>query len=123
MPPARDRQSLGKQGETLAARELQRRGYEIIASRFRTRCGEIDIIARDGESLVFVEVKKRAENGCGTAAEAVTRENQRQVVRMAAAYLAAHEPRECACRFDVVTVQVDQAGRSEVTVYPAAFDA
>lgn len=123
VPDLPDRQYLGKQGEELATRELERRGYEIVAHRFRTRCGEIDIIARDGDFLVFVEVKTRAGTQCGTAAEAVTRQKQRKVVRMAATYLAAHEPRECACRFDVVTVERDDAGRFTVTVYPAAFDA
>jgi putative endonuclease len=116
-------QSRGKQGEELAARELERRGYAIVATRFRTRCGEIDIVARDGDVLVFVEVKTRADDACGTAAEAVTRRKQRKVTRMAAAYLAAHETRECACRFDVVTVEMRKGARPEVTVYQAAFDA
>ena len=123
MPSGPERQSLGKQGEALATRELEDRGYAILAHRFRTRCGEIDIIARDGDVLVFVEVKTRAATDCGTAAEAVTRQKQRQVARMAAAYLASHEPRECPCRFDVVTVEQDIGGRFAVTVYPSAFDA
>ena len=66
------RQALGKTGEDLAVEELERRGYAILARRYRTRHGEIDIVARDGETTVFVEVKARADAECGTAAEAVT---------------------------------------------------
>jgi putative endonuclease len=117
------RQSLGKTGEALATRALEDRGYEIVAHRFRTRCGEIDIVARDGPCLVFVEVKTRAAHACGTAAEAVTRRKQRQVARMAIAYLATHEGGDVPCRFDVVTVEHDAAGGFSVTVYPGAFDA
>jgi putative endonuclease len=117
------RQTLGKHGEDLAAEELERRGYEILARRFRTRCGEIDIVANDGDVLVFVEVKARGGDECGTAAEAVTPRKQRKVVRMATAYLAAHEVFERPCRFDVVTVETDRVGKAAVTVYRAAFDA
>ena len=66
------RQALGKTGEDLAVDELERRGYAILARRYRTRHGEIDIVARDGETTVFVEVKARATGEFGTAAEAVT---------------------------------------------------
>ena len=57
------RQALGKYGEDLAVEELERRGYAILARRYRTRHGEIDIVARDGETMVFVEVKARADGG------------------------------------------------------------
>jgi putative endonuclease len=121
--PTDSRQSLGKHGEDLAVRELERRGYEILARRFRTRCGEIDIIARDGDVLVFVEVKARAGAECGTAAEAVTPHKQRQVVRMATAYLAAHETGDRPCRFDVVAIDWDNRETAEIRVFPSAFDA
>ena len=60
------RQSLGKRGEDLACEELERRGYAIVDRRFRTRCGELDIVARDGDVLVFVEVKARSGSSFGT---------------------------------------------------------
>ncbi len=66
------RQELGKSGEDLAVAELERRGYAILARRYRTRHGEIDVVARDGETTVFVEVKARTTGEFGTAAEAVT---------------------------------------------------
>jgi len=64
------RQTLGELGETLACEELRRRGYAILERRYRTRYGEIDIVARHGDVLVFVEVKARAGDAFGTGAEA-----------------------------------------------------
>ena len=77
------RQTLGELGETLACDELRRRGYAILERRYRTRYGEIDIVARHGDVLVFVEVKARAGDAFGTGAEAVTAYKQRRVARMA----------------------------------------
>ena len=99
-----DRQTLGKSGEDLAAAELERRGYAILARRYRTRHGEIDIVADDDGTLVFIEVKVRATRECGSAAEAVTRDKQRRLGSMAADYLARHDLSEVACRFDVVAI-------------------
>src|SRR6185503_7075222 len=81
------RQALGKAGEDLAVRELERRGYAILARRYRTRHGEIDIVARDGDTTVFVEVKARATAEFGTAAAAVTPLKQRRLASMALDYL------------------------------------
>jgi putative endonuclease len=116
------RQELGKLGEDLAVRELERRGYAILARRFRTRHGEIDIIARDGGTLVFVEVKARETAEFGTAAEAVTRWKQRRLVRMAGYYLNSVRGEIPACRFDVVTIMLDGA-QPAIEVYRGAFDA
>jgi putative endonuclease len=99
-----DRQTLGKTGEDLAAAELERRGYAILARRYRTRHGEIDIVAQDVDTLVFVEVKVRVTGECGSAAEAVTRDKQRRLGSMAADYLARHDLSDVACRFDVVAI-------------------
>jgi putative endonuclease len=101
------RQALGKTGEDLAAAELERRGYAVLARRYRTRHGEIDIVARDDETLVFVEVKFRVSGECGMAAEAVTRDKQRRLGSMAADYLARHDLSDVACRFDVVAIDGD----------------
>ena len=98
------RQALGISGEDLACAELVRRGYAILERRYRTRHGEIDIVARDGDTLVFVEVKVKVTEEFGTAAEAVTRRKQRRVASMAAEYLARNRLSEVACRFDVVAI-------------------
>jgi len=100
----RERQTLGKTGEDLAAAALERRGYAILARRYRTRHGEIDIVAQDADTLVFVEVKARMRGECGSAAEAVTRHKQRRLGSMAADYLARHDLSDVACRFDVVAI-------------------
>ena len=119
---ARDgRQALGISGENLACAELQRRGYAILERRYRTRLGEIDIIARDGATLVFVEVKARLSDDFGGAAAAVTAWKQRRIAHMAMDYLSRRRVVECPCRFDVVAIDVDAAG-PRVIVYPNAFD-
>ena len=116
------RQELGKIGEELACRELIARGYAISAKRYRTRHGEIDIVAEDGATVVFVEVKMKSSPECGIAAEAVTPWKQRRVVRMAIEYMARHNLHERPIRFDVVAIDV-VAGQPQITVIPAAFDA
>lgn len=118
-----DRQRLGIVGEELAARELASRGYAILERRYRTDRGEIDIVAQDGGTLVFVEVRARASTEFGSAAESVTRGKQRQVASMAVEYLARHGLTERPCRFDVVAIDAALSEAPEVTVYPAAFDA
>jgi putative endonuclease len=114
--------SLGKRGEDLACRELERRGYAIIARRFRVRGGELDIVARDGPVLVFVEVKTRAGRLFGDAAEAVTPLKQRRITKLASEYLMRHPAPQCPCRFDVVSIHFD-GDRPTVDVFRAAFDA
>lgn len=114
------RQQLGKFGEETAVRELERRGYEILARRYRTRHGEIDIVARDGDTIVFVEVKVRVTAEFGTAAEAVTAAKQRRLGAMATDYLARSRVPACPCRFDVVAI--DGVGDDRrITVYQHAF--
>jgi putative endonuclease len=115
------RQALGISGENLACAELQRRGYAILERRYRTRFGEIDIIARDGPTIVFVEVKARLSDDFGGAAAAVTGWKQRRIAEMAVDYLSRRRLHECPCRFDVVAIDFDQAEPS-VIVYPNAFD-
>jgi putative endonuclease len=118
----RQRLALGKAGENLACQELERRGYAIIARGWRQRAGEIDIIARHGRILVFVEVKARAGRAFGEAAEAVSRRKRRRLVQLARMYLARHRQLESPCRFDVVTIDAD-AGHAVVQVFQNAFDA
>lgn len=101
------RQQFGKYGEDLACDELERRGYAVITRRYRTVHGELDIVARQGEYVVFVEVKARQNGSFGDPEEAVTLQKQRRLVWMAADYLARNGLAEVACRFDVVSVSTD----------------
>ncbi len=117
-----ERQAFGKTGEDLAVAELERLGYAVLARRYRTKHGEIDIVARDGETTVFVEVKARTTAEFGTAAEAVTRRKQLQLASMARDYLSRSHLTDAPCRFDVVAI--DGVGASAViTLYPNAFGA
>ncbi len=117
------RQNLGKSGENLATLELESRGYAVLERRYRTAHGEIDIIARDGDTMVFVEVRRKSSGEFGTAAESVTPAKQRRVIRMAVAYLALHGLYDrCPVRFDVVGIDDLPDGTPLVTVYTAAFD-
>ena len=116
------RQSLGQSGEDLACDELRGRGYAIVERRYRTRMGEIDIIARDGATTVFVEVKTRAGDDFGGGAAAVTAWKQRRIALMAAHYLARRGWQDRPCRFDVVTVD-HASGRAVLEVFQHAFDA
>lgn len=117
-----DRLRLGEIGEDLAVQELERRGYAVLARRYRRRCGEIDIVAIDGQTLVFVEVKARDGLRYGPAAEAVTAIKRRRIVATARDFLVRHGCRSQPCRFDVVAVHVSQEG-PEVEVFQNAFDA
>jgi putative endonuclease len=114
--------ALGKTGEDLACRELERRGYEILVRRWRVRGGEIDIIARDGQTTVFVEVKARYGDAYGDGVDAVTACKQRRIVRLALAYLARHRLLDAPCRFDVVSIAIDRTPPA-VEVFANAFDA
>jgi putative endonuclease len=121
--PLLDRISLGKSGEDCACRELERRGYAILARRYRSRFGEIDIVARQGETVVFVEVKARTSDRYGEPAEAVTLHKQTKVTAIAEEYLARNRLRHVPCRFDVVAISLGAGGRPVVEVFQNAFDA
>ena len=114
--------ALGKTGEDLACRELERRGYAILARRYRRRRGEIDIIARDGATVVFVEVKARDSLAFGEAAEAVTALKRHRITELAIDYVTRHRLTDCPCRFDVVSIQFE-AGVPVIEVFQNAFDA
>src|SRR3982751_439342 len=103
---SQSRVALGKIGEDRACRELTRRGYEILARRYRRRGGELDIIARDGATIVFVEVKAREGLEYGAGAEAVTPLKRRRIAGVALDYLARHRLTGCPCRFDVVSIEM-----------------
>ena len=119
---SRARVILGKTGEDLACAELERRGYAILARRYRRRAGEIDIVARDGETIVFVEVKARDGRAFGEAAEAVTALKRRRMTQLALDYVTRHRLTDRPCRFDVVSIHFD-AGTPVIEVFENAFDA
>jgi putative endonuclease len=116
------RQTLGRMGEDLACAELEKRGYVVLARRHRRRGGELDIVARDGHTVVFVEVKARDGRHFGEAAEAVTARKRRKMTYLALDYLTEHRLTECACRFDVVSIHMEN-GLPVVELFRNAFDA
>lgn len=115
------RQALGLEGETRACHAIEARGYRVLARRYRTRHGEIDIVARHDAAIVFVEVKARRGRAFGDPAASVTWQKQRRLVAMAADYLARHHLERVAVRFDVVSVAFDHTAPPAVTVFPDAF--
>jgi putative endonuclease len=111
----------GLEGEALAARHLEERGVVVLGRNVRTAGGEIDLVARRGELLLFVEVKRRRTAGRGTGAEAVTPFKRRRIVRAARAWLAENpEGQRRDVRFDVVAVQDEPF---EIEWIQGAFDA
>jgi putative endonuclease len=115
------RQELGKNGEEIACRELERRGYAIVDRRYRRRGGEIDIVARDGPTTVFVEVKARDGVLFGDGAEAITWRKRQRMAGVALDYLARHRLTDSPCRFDVVAIGVSE-GEPAIEVFQNAFD-
>lgn len=115
------RHELGRLGEELACQELGRRGYVILERRYRTRYGEIDIVARDGATIVVVEVKTREGAAFGGGAEAVTALKRHRLRRMGVDYVSRRRLGECPCRFDVVEVSLE-GGMPRIEVYKNAFD-
>jgi putative endonuclease len=113
-------EGLGAAGELAAARWLRDRGYLILAAGFRARCGEIDLVAQDGATIVFAEVKTRTSALFGTPAEAVTARKRARIARAASLYLLAAGWSERLCRFDVLEV-VPVGSGWRVTHLPDAF--
>ena len=114
------RQQLGLAGEDMARAELERLGYQILDRRYRSRFGEIDLIARDGSTVVFVEVKTKTDSRFGDPAEMVTAQKQRRLVSMAEEYVSGHQLHATPCRFDVVAIDASIAP-AKITVYQDAF--
>lgn len=114
------RQQLGMDGELIACAELERLGYTIIERRYKTRFGEIDVIAKDRGTVVFVEVKTKTDCRFSDPVESVTRQKQRRLVSMAEQYVAYHRLDNTPCRFDVVGVDASVAP-PRITHYEDAF--
>lgn len=116
-----ERRRLGRLGEDAAARHLEGRGLRIIERGYRALRGEIDIIAWDGDTLVFVEVKTRTDPEQGSPEEAVTPAKQAQVRRIATAFLAEHGLGSPFCRFDVIAVEAEPDGALRLRHIADAF--
>ena len=101
------RSRTGNIGEELAVRYLKQQGYAIVERNYRRRIGEIDVIARDGDSLVFVEVKTRRSSRQGSPLEAVDIRKQQQVSRVALVYMSEKRCGDVMVRFDVVGVHIE----------------
>jgi len=121
--PPEARRAQGDAAEDRACRHLEGSGFTIVERNFRTRGGEIDIVARKGDVLVFVEVRSREVPGFGTPEESVTPAKRRRIVAVARRYLSDVPPsswREA--RFDVIAIE-GSGERAELRHYPGAFDA
>ncbi len=99
-------QNIAKIGEKLAVQHLKTQGYQILAENYRFQRGEIDIIAKHEERIVFVEVKTRRSLKYGLPQSAVTEQKQRQISKIALAYLQKHNLIDTSCRFDVIAIQL-----------------
>ena len=95
---------LGKRGEETAVAYLQAKGYILLEKNYRTQLGEIDCIFKDGEELVFIEVKTRTSRTFGDPLEAVGTRKWQQIIRVAQLYLAQCDDFDCAMRFDVIGI-------------------
>lgn len=101
---------VGSRGEDLAAEFLKDRGYRIITRNYKTPIGELDIIAKDGETLVFVEVKTRSSNAYGYPFEAVDSRKKHKLKDLALLYLK-NQKKNCAVRFDVISINLTDTKR------------
>lgn len=114
------RHVVGKAGEESAVQYLCQQGYQILERNYRCRFGEIDLIARDGRTLVFIEVKTRRSQTFGPAAAAVTLEKQRHLVKASQVYLIQQRKAYELCRFDVVTIELN-AQKPRIELIKDAF--
>ncbi|HHW92182.1 MAG TPA: YraN family protein [Firmicutes bacterium] len=116
-----DRKEIGQLGEEMALRYLRRQGYRILERNFRCRLGEIDLIAREKEELVFIEVKTRTSTRFGLPQEAVNWEKQRRLSRLAQFYLVSRGLAGINCRFDVVAILLTDGGKPRIEIIKDAF--
>jgi len=114
------RQQLGADGESMACAELERLGYAIVERNYRIRSGEIDIVANDAGTVVFVEVKTKTDGSFGDPVDEVTPQKQRQIIAMGEYYSTYCCPPNTPCRFDVVAVDLSIMP-ARITIYQDAF--
>ncbi|MCR5030783.1 MAG: YraN family protein [Selenomonadaceae bacterium] len=112
---------VGDRGEEMAADFLERKGLRILARKYRTPIGEIDLIAQEGKTLVFIEVKTRRSARCGSPAAAVGYAKQQKIARVAAWYMQTRADTP-PCRFDVVEIYAPSSGAWSVRQLENAFE-
>jgi putative endonuclease len=115
------KQQHGEKGESIAVEQLKKNGYKILERNYRTRIGEIDIIAKDGDVIVFIEVKARQTDTYGNPKYAVTWTKQKKIARTAQLYLKSTNQLDKRARFDVVAIHRKE-GRQFIEIIQNAFD-
>ena len=116
------RKLFGQAGESAAEEYLRRKGYRIVARNLRSPLGELDLVAEDGQVLVFVEVKARRTDAFGGAIHAVHHRKQEKLIQLAAQYLARRHIKDRLCRFDVVLLQGSDATVPQIEHIQNAFE-
>jgi putative endonuclease len=121
----RARKNLGESGERVAALYLEEHGYQIVARNFRTRSGEVDLIAQDADGLAFIEVRTRRGDVFGSPEESITPVKRTRLLTVAQEFLQAHaEYADCPWRIDLAAIELDPAGRlARVDVIKGAVEA
>jgi len=117
----KERLEVGRQGEDLALKRLKKMGYKKIIRNYRCPLGEIDLIAEDKGTLVFIEIKTRRGRSIGYAKEAVDAKKKRQLSKVALAYMKSHDCFETRARFDVVAISL-QGDKPRIEVIKNAFE-
>jgi len=112
LPKKREKKETGKIGEDIAVKFLTRKGYRILKRNWRIRGGEIDIVATDHDTIVFVEVKSRTSTEYGTGEEAITFWKRKRLINAAKAYLR-YRGEDYECRFDVISILFNERGRAK----------
>jgi putative endonuclease len=112
----------GQKGEAMAAAHLQQRGYQIVGVNWRCTRGEIDIIARTGETLVFVEVRTRHADSTAAAFESINERKQNRMQNAVHMYLSEHNLEDAAWRIDVIAVALPQYGKPLIEQVEDALD-
>lgn len=108
-----NRQEIGKLGEKLAQKFLKKRGYHILETGFRCREGEIDIVARQKDYLIFVEVRTKSNLDFGTPEESITRRKKEKLITSALTYIETHQNLPPSWRIDVVAIEIDPKGNTQ----------
>jgi putative endonuclease len=117
----RERLELGNLGERLALQKIKQMGYKFVEKNYRCSLGEIDLIAKDGDCLVFIEIKTRKGSTTGYAKEAVNQRKIRQVSKAALTYMKANNCCDTKARFDVIAVNIT-GDKEEIEVVTDAFE-
>jgi putative endonuclease len=117
----KERLSLGKFGEDIAFKKIKGLGYKKIIRNYRCPLGEVDLIARDGDTLVFIEIKTRKGRSIGYAKEAVNDKKKRQLSKVALFYMKSNNLSEARARFDVVAISL-AGGEQQIEVVQNAFE-